>query len=343
MRFLCLTIISAAAFLWLPASNSFALQDSADKQAEKSEKPSLQERIQSVQRLLRDEKIEDAIDVMREAYQDFPGNEMVAVNFMSFLQRHGMTLAQQERNSGNKFFYESADVARSLIKKGNIPERAQELVSTSLYNEACTFAIDGKKQKALTSLDEAFENGFSNFELAKTDGDFGDLLKDEKFLGIIKKHEAGRIQKMVDGFKSYDFDFSLNDVDEKPLKKSDFAGKVLIVDIWGTWCPPCRREIPSFIKLKKKYADKLDIVGLAYERTDDDDEAIENVKEFMEDTEMNYRCAIGTTEIKKQVPDLQGYPTTLFIDGSGKVRMELVGFQSYKQLEDVLLYIMNEK
>jgi thiol-disulfide isomerase/thioredoxin len=47
-------------------------------------------------------------------------------------------------------------------------------------------------------------------------------------------------------------DWQLNDVDGKPVKLSDFKGKVVTLDFWATWCPPCRAEIPGFVALQKK-------------------------------------------------------------------------------------------
>src|SRR5215475_12759475 len=62
-------------------------------------------------------------------------------------------------------------------------------------------------------------------------------------------------------------DWQLSDVDGKPVKLSDFKGKVVILDFWATWCPPCRAEIPGFVAIQKKYADKsFTVIGVSLDK-----------------------------------------------------------------------------
>jgi len=58
-------------------------------------------------------------------------------------------------------------------------------------------------------------------------------------------------------FTPFEFDFDLTDVDGNRLSKADDAGKVLIVDVWGTWCPPCREELPHFVALNREFHDAV--------------------------------------------------------------------------------------
>lgn len=353
-------LLVAAVCSGLVCQTSVAFQDNKEKTEKKTnekdddkkdEKESLQDRMNEVQSLLRNGEQEDALDLLQAIYDDGQeDNPRIAVSLIGLMQRVGIQRAQEDRKSGNELFYESAKIARKHLKDGGLPAQAKVRMASVIYNEACTYAIDGKNEEALASLKESFEMGFDDFELASTDSDFGDLLKSDEFKKIIedrKKYLAQKkiddLNKSIDDFKPYDFDYELEDVEGKTVKKLDSKGKMLIVDIWGTWCGPCRREIPSFVKLKEKYGDKLDIVGIAYERTEDDEEALENVKEFMKEYDVNYACALGTDEVKKQVRKLRGYPTTLFIDRTGTVRMQLVGFRTYDVLEMTLEAVMDKK
>ena len=107
-------------------------------------------------------------------------------------------------------------------------------------------------------------------------------------------------------------------------------GKKVFVDIWGTWCPPCRQEIPSFVKLHDKYSQYgFQMVGLNQERGPSEEANINTVKEFVANNSVNYPCAMISEEVLAQLPEFQGFPTTLFIDHKGKVRMKSVGFHEY--------------
>jgi thiol-disulfide isomerase/thioredoxin len=131
-------------------------------------------------------------------------------------------------------------------------------------------------------------------------------------------------------------------VEGNSVSLDGYKDKVVIVDFWGTWCPPCRTEIPHFVKLQEKYRDRgLQIVGLNYERGDPD-QAVPTIRQFMTSNKMNYPRAGGDRSTQQQVPDLTGFPTTLFIDRSGKVRMKLVGLQSLETLEAIVQTLLDE-
>lgn len=111
------------------------------------------------------------------------------------------------------------------------------------------------------------------------------------------------------------------------MSLSDYKGKVIILDFWATWCPPCRKEIPDFIRLYDNYKDKgLVIIGISSESED-------TLKNFCTDAEVNYPIAIGTREIQQAYGGIQYIPTTFIIDKKGNIVNKHVGFTSYEVFE----------
>lgn len=143
---------------------------------------------------------------------------------------------------------------------------------------------------------------------------------------------------------SYEFDFSLPSTEGETVAKEDFAGRVLIVDIWGTWCPPCRAEVPHFVELQQEYEDQgLSIVGINYEGASSDEEAIGAIAEFTAEVPVNYPLLLGDEATQEQVPQFSGYPTTLFIDRTGKVRMTVLGARPKGELEAIVKILLAEQ
>lgn len=140
----------------------------------------------------------------------------------------------------------------------------------------------------------------------------------------------------------FEFDFDLLSTAGQTVKLADFKGKVLIVDFWGTWCPPCRQEIPHFVELLKNHRGAgLEIVGINYERGDPA-EFNELINTFAKENSVTYPCLLGDKATQNRVPNLEGFPTTLFIDRSGKVRLQIVGYHPYDHLEIIVQTLLSE-
>jgi peroxiredoxin len=110
-------------------------------------------------------------------------------------------------------------------------------------------------------------------------------------------------------------DWKLQDLNGKTVQLSDFKGKVVVLDFWATWCPPCRAEIPDFIALQNQYKDKgLVVIGVSL-----DQGGTGVVSTFAKAQGMNYPIVLGTDDVAAQYGDIQAIPTTFVIDRSGKV------------------------
>ena len=108
------------------------------------------------------------------------------------------------------------------------------------------------------------------------------------------------------------FEFEIETIDGKKLTQDDVMDKVVLIDFWGTWCPPCRRAIPHLLELYEEYKDQgFVIIGLNYEKGNDDAAKLQKVRDYAERADITYPLALGTEEIKAQVPNFRGYPTLL--------------------------------
>lgn len=124
-------------------------------------------------------------------------------------------------------------------------------------------------------------------------------------------------------------------------KKADFAqwkGKVLVVNFWATWCPPCRKEIPEFIKMQQKYKDKgLQFIGIAIDQVD-------KVQAYSDEMGFNYPILIGeleAAEMARQLGNrLGGLPFTVIIDRNGKVVTTELGGLTEAKLESIVTPIL---
>ena len=130
------------------------------------------------------------------------------------------------------------------------------------------------------------------------------------------------------GQKAPAVDFSLKNVmDGSDVSLSKFKGKVILLNFWATWCPPCVNEIPELVKLQEKYAGKFAIVGLSL----DEDSA--EVKKFYTANKINYPIAMGTAEIQATYGGIPSIPTTFIIDTEGNIVDKIVGGRSYEDFE----------
>jgi peroxiredoxin len=134
-------------------------------------------------------------------------------------------------------------------------------------------------------------------------------------------------------------DFKLNDTEGNEHNLSDYRGKVVIVDFWATWCPPCVVEIPHFVKFHNKYNEKgLVILGLSLD-TDN-----RRLKDFMEENNMEYPVLVkvGKVSVKYAV---KGIPTAYLIDKEGKIAEKFVGYApgSEKKIEKAFLKLMEKE
>ena len=117
----------------------------------------------------------------------------------------------------------------------------------------------------------------------------------------------------------------LKDVKGASFKLADFFGKVAVINLWATWCGPCRREIPELVKLHKEFHSRgVEMIGLT---TENPEASAEKVRKFIQDFQIDYR--IGWIPGQVAAPLMQGrtaIPQIFIISPDARIVKRFVGF-----------------
>ncbi|MCA9085153.1 MAG: redoxin family protein [Planctomycetaceae bacterium] len=295
---------------------------------------------------------------IKTAYEKSPSDSDAVANYVGTLENLGMMQAQRGKSDLAAEAFIRAGATLVKAQDAGVTLEAADLPTVVYYNYACSLSKQGKASEALGMLNRAVENGFNNAQQLKGDEDLAAVRALPEFESQMSTWEAHfaeleklRKEEMIRHAKeelaageSFPFDFDLTDVNGQPVKLSELKGRVCIVDIWGTWCPPCRQEIPTFVKLQDKYGQYgFQMIGLNQERGPSDEANTKTVQEFMKNASMNYPCALIPDTVMAQVPNFQGFPTTLFIDHRGKVRLKSVGFHEYDYMAAIVESLLIEQ
>ena len=120
----------------------------------------------------------------------------------------------------------------------------------------------------------------------------------------------------------------------KPANSDDWRGKMLVVNFWASWCPPCVEEMPTLDKIAQEYASKnVLIVGIGIDSPS-------NIREFLEKTPVSYPIVIGGLEgsnLAKQMGNSQGaLPYTVIVNQNGKAVFTKLGKISEEELKKAI-------
>jgi cytochrome c biogenesis protein CcmG/thiol:disulfide interchange protein DsbE len=136
-----------------------------------------------------------------------------------------------------------------------------------------------------------------------------------------------------------DLGFIVKDMNGVDVKLSDYRGRPLIVNFWFVDCPPCRKEVPAFVELVKKYGDKgFTILGLDVEDTP------EAMKAFAEEFKINYPLFVakGRDDILEAYRATFAYPVSWFVRPDGTVFLKHLGTGTPEWFETQVLALLNE-
>jgi len=119
------------------------------------------------------------------------------------------------------------------------------------------------------------------------------------------------------------------------LSLSDYKGKIVIIDFWATWCPPCRKGIPDLIKLKKLHKDSdFEVIGISLDASTRGGATKNDVLPFIQEKGINYPIVTGDEQIMQLYGGIRSIPTSFVIDKEGYIVSYYQGLVSLEQLKN---------
>ncbi len=244
-------------------------------------------------------------------------------------------------------------VAKSLSAANNARERADAdgLKGEILLNFA------GDNQKKLAAAEQAFRDALKDdpqaaifhmktgVALIKQNKDDEGKAELQAYVAAVPNGpNASTVKKWIEDTRRLKFafapEFSLTTSKGEVLKSSDLAGKVVMIDFWATWCPPCRESVPELKDLAAKYpADKFVLISVSA------DEDQEKWREFVADKKMTWTQYFDADKHMLDLFNVHSFPTYVLIDKEGIIRERVSGLNPQQtvgsRMKEPLKKIMN--
>jgi peroxiredoxin len=134
-------------------------------------------------------------------------------------------------------------------------------------------------------------------------------------------------------------DFQLSDLEGTPVTMQDYRGKVLIINFWATWCPPCRAELPSMNRAWKKL-EQQGVAMIAINIGEDE----ESIRSFLKDYPIDFQVLLDKDSQSLQQWQINGLPTSYVVGRNGFIYYQAVGDREWdnEQLLKKVLYLTKE-
>ena len=124
---------------------------------------------------------------------------------------------------------------------------------------------------------------------------------------------------------------TLKDLKGNTVSLDDYAGKVVLVNFWATWCAPCIREMPDLVKLSENYKDQdVEVLGIVVSSPE------QHVRRMAKDLKISYPVLFGDEETAMKFGGFTSIPKTFVINGRGEIVEDVTGMQSYEAFEKLV-------
>jgi|SRR5687768_4332190 len=132
-------------------------------------------------------------------------------------------------------------------------------------------------------------------------------------------------------------ELTLKDINGREIRLSNYRGKIVLVNFWATWCPPCRTEIPDLVRLQREYASRgLQVIGVTYPP-----QKLAEVRRFVRRAKVNYPVALGSKETKLQFSSSETLPMTIVIGTDGRTRDIIEGILLPEEFDQKIKPLLN--
>ncbi len=132
---------------------------------------------------------------------------------------------------------------------------------------------------------------------------------------------------------------TLKSIEGRTVRLDDYRGKVVLINFWATWCPPCRAEMPDLVKLQREYGkDGLRIIGVTFPP-----EQLARVRKFTRGLRVNYPIALGTREMRAAFSPDETLPLTIIIDREGTIRGTIAGILLPQEFDEQIKPLLRRR
>jgi thiol-disulfide isomerase/thioredoxin len=133
--------------------------------------------------------------------------------------------------------------------------------------------------------------------------------------------------------------YTVTTLDGRILTADSLRGKVVLVNFWATWCPPCRIEMPALQAMAERHRDRgLVVLGLSRDVGPED-----GVRRFLEDRGITYPVAVVGRDLERAFGGVVGYPTSFLVDRTGRVRHKALGPLAMISFEPAVRRLLSEE
>ena len=224
----------------------------------------------------------------------------------------------------------------TIAKEAETSEAAQAI----FYAGACGYSREENDEQCLKMLRRAVDAGWKDLDELNDQPALDRVRQAPAFEAVheqVKKRFAVEIETLFIANHDFGLDFDLKDTDEQRLTNQHYLGKVMLVPVWGTWCPPCCEGIKVLEIAAAKYKTQgLEVVGINDERQASEEDALELIKLSLDDLGISFPCALGDQKTLSQIPSRIGRPVSMFFDRHGSLKVVVEGRLRRTKLEMII-------